>query len=457
MPKNIEIPFALQMGDTGASQNSRETLVNMYVELAPSGIKQIIRRQRPGLQSVTANVGEKRCIERHKGNHYIVSGPTLYRYNGITLTSIGTLASSTGRCTMIFNDNDQIMVSDGTVAYWYNGTILQTVSLPDGVTCGNLAYLSGYGIFNQPGTGKFYITGVNDFSAVDPLDFATAESSPDYLVRVFVDHNELWLAGINSTEVWQLTGGADFPFTAFGNAQLERGCGAAMSYAAEDNTVFFLGDDGIVYRADGYRPVRVSNTAVEEALLTATAGGKLAADALIYTWRGSKFYVLTIPGEMTLVHNISAGLWARAKTYNLPWWRVMGSAGHQSDYYLTPSGVCRLAAVNKDEGGILARGGISSPGYADGRRISVPEFFLDAEVGRAATGITPQVMLRVALDGETFGNEKWRTLGAIGKYLHRAMWRNLGQGRKPTLEIMVTDDFEFTVTTARAAVSVASS
>ncbi len=38
------------------------------------------------------------------------------------------------------------------------------------------------------------------------LDFATAESSPDILLTTFVDHNELWLAGKDTIEIWQNTG-----------------------------------------------------------------------------------------------------------------------------------------------------------------------------------------------------------------------------------------------------------
>lgn len=456
-PKNIEVPFAIQEGAAGATQNSRETLINMYAEVTNSGIAKIIRRQRPGLTSIYTLAGEKRCIEKHKSNHYLVAGSTLYKFDGTILTTLGMLSSQTGRCTMIFNDNDQIMVSDGSVAYYWNGLTLQTVTLPAGVTCGNLAYLGGYGIFNQPGTGVFWITGPNDFSTVDALDFATAESSPDNLVTVFTNHNELWLAGTATTEIWQLSGGSDFPFTPYTNAQIERGTSAALSYGSEDNTLFFLGDDKIVYRADGYRPMRVSNAAVEDAITGVSATALAGANCHLYTWRGSKFLTLTFGSELSLQYNIGTGLWNRAKTFGYDYWNVIGSNGHRSDYLLTIAGISQLAKVNKDEGGILFRGGVSAPGYASNKRMTVAEFYLDAEVGRAALGVEPQVMLRCALDGETFGNERVKTLGTTGAYRNRAVWRGMGQGRKPVLEIGVTDDFEFTITSARATVSVATS
>lgn len=457
MSKLLDLPFALQEGDAGATQNSQENLVNMYAEVVqrPNGESTIIRRQRPGLVSRTAQTGEKRCVERHKNLHYMVIGNTLYSYNGASLTALGTLATNTGRCSMVFNDNDQIMVSDGTTLKYWNGTTLNSVSVPaSDFTPGHLAYISGYAVVVNQGTGQFFITAANDFSTIDALDFATAESSPDALVTVFVDHNEIWLAGARTTEVWQVTGGTDFPMTPLSNAQLERGCGAEWSYAAEDNTVFFLGDDWNVYRADGYRPARVSTHAVEDQLAGLSADDKAAASAMIVTWRGHKFYVLTFGESLTLALDIGTGLWWQAETYGYDYWRVLGSAGHKTDYFLTPAGICTMGAVNTDESAIMRRGGVSAPGNAQGKRITIHAFHLDCEVGRAAIGVEPEVMLRFAKDAEQYGTVRTRSLGTTGAYRRKVVYRNLGQGRKPVIELFLTDDAEFTIHATRCEATV---
>lgn len=445
MAKLIDAPFALQEGDNGAVQNSRETLRNMFAEIVQSGEAQIIRRSRPGLVSARALTGEKRCIERHGSTHYLIVGNTLYSYAAGTLTTLDTLDTGTGRCSMIFNDNDQIMISDGSFLYYWNGTALNLVTLPVGVTPGHLAYLSGYGIVVSAGTGVFYITAANDFSAIDALDFATAESSPDPLVTCFVDHNELWLAGERTTEVWQLTGGTDFPFSPLSNAQLERGCGAEFSYAAEDNTVFFLGDDDIVYRADGYRPAKVSSLAIDDAIALVSDEAKETAYATIFTWRGHKFYTLTFPGELTVQYNISTGLWNRADSFGYDYWRMMGSAGHHSDYYLTNTAICTLGRVNTDEDVRIRRGGVSAPGNANGQRITIHELRVDVEVGRVAADGQALLMMRVARDGETFGNVRSISLGDTGNYRKQIVFRGLGQGRKPVVELFCTDNVELTI------------
>lgn len=449
-----EIPFAIQEGATGVPQNSRETLVNMYAEQPPSGRSKLVRRQRPGLAVAKADTGQKRAIERHRGITYAVIGATLYSFDGTTLKFIGSLAtddstkgdnSAGGRCSMIFNDNDEILISDGQSLWKSDGSTVSRLALPSGVTAGHLTYLGGYGILSDVGTGKFYITGLNDFTSVSALDFATAEQSPDNLVRVYADR-ELYLAGSETTEIWQFTGNSDFPFQLIGNATMKRGCSAALSYAAEDNTVFFLGDDLCVYRVEGYRPSRISTHAVEERIRGYPAASVSGAWAFTYTVRGHKFYVLTFPDAGTEVFDMATGLWHRADSYGFPHWRVVGSLNGPSTYVLGPGGIDTLSdGLSTDEGGIMVRKAISAPGYADGNRITMYDFWLDAEVGRAPANTDANVMLRIALDGETFGNERVRSLGAIGEYDRRAIWRQLGTGRRPTIEVSMSDATPFNI------------
>lgn len=440
----LEVPFASQEGASSVEQNSRERLINMYASIEVSGKKRLIRRQRPGVQLVQALAGESRCIERNKGIHYIIKEGSLYSYNGSLLTKLGDIGTNTGRCTMVFNDNDQILISDGLTGYCWNGTDIVDVSTP--VSIGPVAYQGGFGIFGVPYEGQFYITGINDFTSVNGLDFATAESSTDNIVRVFVDHNEIWLFGQTSTEIWQLSGGLDFPFSRFSNAQLERGCLAVYSVCADDNTVFWLGDDRVFYRADGYRPIVISNPSIDEIVEKIPADIRSKADAFVYTTFGGKFYTVRFPGYVTLQFNIKTGFWNVAKTFGKNDWEILGSAGHNVDFYLTSSGIVKLVSgLSTDEGGIISRGGVSAPIYTDGSRGAIRAFFVDVEYGRAPVNQQAKIMMRVARDGETFQNELWRDFGKIGEYTHRAVWRNIGMGRQFTFELTVTDPVEFSI------------
>ena len=453
----VEVPFAVQAGESSVTQNSRETMMNMYSEIEVSGRKQLIRCQRAGLRRLVANAGTKRAHEHNDGDgyDYLVIGNTFYRFDGVTLTSLGTIASTVGRCWIIFNDNNDAMISDGSQGYVWDGATIATITTPDNVPVGPLAYQGGWGLFPVPGTGQWYITGINDFANVDALDFATAEANPDPLVRIFIDHNQALLCGKRTIEVWQLTGASDFPFQPLTNSQVQRGLAAPNAIVAEDNTTAFIGDDRVVYRLEGYRPVRISNGPIERAILDVTAASMADCEAFSYTSGGQKFLVFRFPGELTVQFNLATGLWNYCSTYGHDDWRMLGSAGGHSRYFSTPTGIVALdETLNTDEDGIMQRLVRGAPGDAGGLNLSVVKFELDCQVGRSPVGSTASVMLRMAPDGETFGMTKTRSLGDTGHYNQRLVWRNLGQGRRPTIEVSITDDARFAIMAALAEVEV---
>lgn len=448
---DVEIPFANQAGASAVPQNSREILVNMFSEVEASGRRRINRRQRMCLALVEELSGEKRVIERGPdGTHYLVVGNKFYEFDGTTLSEEGTLDTSTGPCAIVFDDNGDVGISDGETLYHWTGVTFSEPTTQSDV--GTLTFIGGFAVYNEPGSGRFWWSAVNDMQAWDGLDFATAEGKPDILLRVWADHNELWLLGSQTIEVWPLSGGGDSPFSR--TASMQRGCGAALSVISEDNSVFWLGDDGVYYRADGYRPMRVSSHTIERLIAELTAEERADCRAFAYTDQGHKFITLVFPGALTVQYNVATGLWNKCKTYERDDWDVLGSQFTQADYVLSGGGVSQLQrGINTDNGEVVERGGIAAP---ISKRVIVHHFFLDCEVGRAGEGVNPQIMLRVARDGETFTNETWRSVGAgeIGDYGRRAVWRNLGMGRRMTIEVMTTDDFEFSILGADANIKV---
>jgi hypothetical protein len=456
---SMELPFATQAGESSVSQNSRETLMNMYSEIDVSGRKRLIRRQRAGLRRLIANSGTKRAHEHNDfdGYDYLIIGNTFYRFDGVTLTSLGTISSTVGRCWIIFNDNNDAMISDGFRGYIWNGTSIATITTPDNVPVGPVAYQGGWGIFSVPNTGQWYITAVNDFDNVDALDFATAEAYPDPLVRIFIDHNQALLCGTRTIEVWQLTGAADFPFQPLTNSQIQRGLAAQCAIVSEDNTTAFLGDDRVIYRLEGYRPVRISTGPIERAILGVSDASLADCEAFSYTSGGQKFIVFRFPDELTVQFNLATGFWNYCSTFGYDDWRMLGSAGGYSKWFSTPTGIVAIdESLNTDESGILQRLARGAPGDANGLKLSVTKFELDCEVGRSLPAAAAQVMLRFSKNGEEWGNTKTRSLGEIGHYDQKVIWRNLGQGRRPTIEVSCTDDVRFTIMAALAEVEVES-
>ncbi len=463
----VELPFATQEGQSSSPQNSRERLVNMYVEVETDARRKIIRKQRACTVFYTEGIGtSRRLIEKFGDTNYYLSDDTLYTigaYNDApasfaTIPAAG--AGRTNRVTMVVDDNGSVFISDGIAGYYCpsTGGAMSVVSTPTAV--GPVTFLAGYGIYSVPGAQQFYVSGLNNLNSWNALDFASAESRSDDLVRPFADHDELWLFGTRTIEIWGLSGGTDFPFAALTNATIQQGCAAALSVASGDNGIFWLGDDLLVYRTQGFQPVRISTHSEERLIADIPAGIRSDAEAFIYTLKGHKFYTIRFPGYLTLQYNIATGLWNEASTFGHNDWDIVGPNGTFADYVLTAVNVCTLDdSVNQDdESTTLLRKAISAPIWADGKRVSLRSFFLDVEVGRAPiTTSDPQIMLRYAPDGETFGNIRSRSVGNIGEYQTRVIWRNVGFGRRGTVEISATDDFPLKIVGSDGNISVASS
>jgi hypothetical protein len=64
-------------------------------------------------------------------------------------------------------------------------------------------------------------------------------------------------------------------------------------------------------------------------------------------------------------------------------------------------------------------------------------------------GQDPQAMLRWSNDGgSTWSNEHWVTIGKIGQYLNRAIWRRLGWSRDRIFEVALTDPIKAVIVSA---------
>jgi hypothetical protein len=228
-----------------------------------------------------------------------------------------------------------------------------------------------------------------------------------------------------------------------------------MSIVKEDNTVFWLGEDGLVYNAPGYSAAVVSTRTVDRLIEQVPKEEWVNARGHVYVLEGNKFYVLTFPDRLTIQYNMATGLWNEARTYLKNHWEIVGSAGATVDYFLGESGLVEL--VNDlcvDEGVVMEQGGISATTFSEGKRIAISMWLLEAEAGGSATNENLEVRLRVSRDGKSFGNERSRTLGLTGEYNKRAVWRNLGQARSFAFEIMTTSPTPLKITNTFGAVEV---
>ena len=286
-------------------------MINLYPELVPEGGKEPAFLSRaPGLRLLAyVGNGPVRGLWTFGDYAYAVSGSKFYQINDAwVVTEKGTVTGS-GPVSMVDNGT-QLFIAAGATGYIYNANtdVFAQITDPDFPGATTVGFIDGYFVFNEPNSQKFWVTALLDGTSVDPLDFASAEGSPDDLVALIVDHREVWLFGQTSVEVWYNAGLPDFPLSRIQGAFNEIGCVAPFSVAKLDNGVFWLGADargrGIVYRSEGYNGKRISTHAVEWQIQEYVD----ISDATAYTYQqdGHSFYVLNFPtADITWVYDVA--------------------------------------------------------------------------------------------------------------------------------------------------------
>jgi len=361
-----------------------------------------------------------------------------------TATAISLEAIPAGHVFMAAGNGYLVWTAGGN-AYWTDGSDAGKINDPDLPKVSSVAYTDGYWIFVEQDTGRWFVTAINNPKDINALDFASAESQPDDIKRVIVAHREVWLLGTETIEVWQNTGNADFPFERYNPAAIDRGIMSAASAAVLDNAIFWVGDDSIVYRGEGYTPSAISTPEVSKAIDVCSDKAGIVG----FTWsqEGHVLYALRLPGVSTWIYDASTQLWHERETFGRDLWRAGTHAKVYGKHVVgddTTGGLYTLDFGTYTDGGGILHTDIYFPQiWADDRRFVTHRFQADFEVGVGLTtgqGSNPQAMLQWSNDGGfTWSNEHWRSLGSIGVRRRRVMWRRLGAARQRTYRLRITD------------------
>ena len=427
--------------------------VNLFPEaISEGGYTGGFLNRTPGLRKIaTVGIGPIRGLWTHSTNGvdaYVASGNEFFKMlPDYSYTKLGNI-SGTGPVSIADNGN-QLFIACGAKAYLYDepANTFQQITDPDFYGAETVCYIDGYFAFNQPGTQIIWVTDIFNGAAINPLAFAAAESTPDKVVAVVSNNREVWVFGTGTTEVWYDAATTPFPLAPLQGAYNEVGCVAPFSISKLDNSLFWLGADprgyGIVYRNQGYTAKRVSTHAVEYAI---QSYGDIT-DAISYTYQqeGHAFYVLNFPSaNKTWVYDVATGAWhERASWFNGSFMRHRGQCqmNFNSETVVGDYENGNLYAFDLDvyaDNGAIQKWVRSwrplPPNQNNLKRTAQHTLQLTCESGvglNLGQGQDPQVMLRWSDDGgHTWSNEHWISMGKIGEYGYRAIWRRLGMTTK---------------------------
>lgn len=400
--------------------------------------------------------GKVRCVYRtSRDTAYVVINQNVYFLAAnFVLVPVGVIADNQSQ--IIMSDNGIVVVLvDGPNGWVINMADNQFAQIVDPNFYGAdfVAFIDTFLVFNVPRTNQFYLSlGYADFAmftsgnAFDPLDIAAKTGFSDNIVGIIAVHNELWLIGELTCEVWVGTGAADFYFQRQQGAFIQHGCAAKYSITQQDNLVFFVMQDqqgrGIIVQGEGYQLKEISTPRVvsdirKYADMTDGIGMCFQVD-------DHPYYSIVFPtADRGWLYDLKTGLWSE--------WLWLDSNGN----FHRPRANCAAFVYGRNVVGDWENGNILElnpdvfTDYTNTatpisrvktfphilgdkfQRISGRTFTADMEPGTTDDlEDDPKVWLSWSDDrGATYGNAIPQSLGRTGQYLTTLSWNRLGQSR----------------------------
>ena len=404
---------------------------------------------------------QNRGAHEMAGKPYFVNGDSLYRLDetivGTTatysLTRIGAV-SGTSRVSMADNGTQLMVLVPGGDGYIYNHVtdVYSQITDPDFTANGDpqyVAFVDGYFVVTTD-SKKFIVSALNDGLNYNALDFGTAESDPDDIVAPVVFKNQLFISGGQTFEAFQNIGGADFPFQRTG-LFLQKGCYAPNSIVNSQDTFMWVGGGenelAAIWALNGNSTVKVSTTAIDSILagLTETQVSNIYAWA--YARKGAYFIGFALPNT-TLVYDITTQRWHERKSYidgSLGAYRVASIAKAYGKIFCGDTVDGRIGELTADVyteyGNTIIRRVATQPFQNNMQSVFFPSLELTVESGVGNSAVTdPQIVLERSKDGKTWSDPIPRSIGKIGEYQRRAIWRRNGRaGRFEVFRFTLTD------------------
>lgn len=451
----MRIPFSNGFYRSDSRPLSAQEAINCFPEPQEAeGISETAVLGTPGI-SLELTTGSD-SVDANRGGHvmanvaYIVNGSSLYKVNSDgTSESIGTI-DGFQRVVMSDNGTQLFVLVPGLKGYVYtvSGGLVEVTD--EGFTANGIptyvTFVDGYFVFTT-NAKRFISSAINDGTNYDSTDVGTANSDPDELTACIVLNNQLYLIGTETIEQFaNRPRGADFPFQRTGNFA-DYGSSAPYSIIKTSGSIWFVGssvDEPVgVYQYSGTgQPQKVSTRPIDTLLQSLSSDDIKVINAWAYSQVGHYFIGFNL-GSTSIVYDLSTGLWHERKS----------TITYSDDVSVQTR--CRISCVLPVYGKLLVGdlfdgrvGSLSTEVYAEYgehiiRRVvgqpfvnqmmsfTVPSLEATIESGVGNSDVAdPQLTMERSLDGKTWTDSRKASMGKIGEYEKRQIWRKLGRAAR---------------------------
>lgn len=455
---------------TGSSYKSRslplsaQVTRNLYPELVDniSAKSRFVLHGFPGMKLFGTASGTDRGMFEHLGTVYRVLSTALYSVDSSgTHTLLGTIAG-TARCIFDGIGSSVVIANGSGTVYVWDGSTLTTVTDVDLESPLCVTHINNQIIYDGDG-GRFASSDVGDATAINSLNYATAESNADDLIRPYTFQQLVYMMGDKTIEPWYNSGVGNPPFDRVEGGIIPVGLLARYSVSNNDKFLYFLGDDNGIYQVVSSNLKKVSTIAIDRTI----AGYDTASDAIgwCFSLEGQNFYKITFPSaDKSFCYSESSDQWfevssgidggrSRANSHAFAFRRNLVGDKDSGNLYewdidtYTDAGdvIVRIRDTGPLHGELLG---------AAGKRVEMDRFELIMETGVglvSGQGSDPVVMLQVSDDGgKTFSTERWGKIGKLGQYKWKVEWHALGSFLQRIVRLKMSDPVFYSIHGASA-------
>jgi hypothetical protein len=429
----VPLQLGAQSGEAASPPVSSERLINGYLEQTPRGKAPTPIYGTPGF-SAFATTGEVRAMCAVADRLFAVNTTALVEIESDgTVTALGNIPAGT---VDIASDGTNVVVTVNGAIYVYNGSTVTEETDPDAPDASSVEYLNGFYVYTEEDAEQFFISPQNDpLGNYDALDFDSADTSPDKLVRTRRVGRDLLLFGKESVEFWFYSGDPTFPISRYQDTPIDIGLIGVRAEAATNETVFWIASDKTVRRLDGRTATRISTFAIEKEIESWSDASLTVATA--HVWQGHLFVVFRNP-DGCIVWDQATQLWHERQSYGEDTWSVSHYAYAYGKHLVGGAQVYELGGY--DEAGAVLPFEMVTPWLDNqGERFSVNEVELRMEAGVGSLTLDPQVTLQRTEDGEIWSTALTRTFGKQGERFRRVIFSRQGMSRGCAFKIRITD------------------
>lgn len=412
--------------------------VNLVPVPKDNGISKGYLAPADGIAQVGTGPGVDRGGFNWLGTHYRVMGTKLVSIASNNVVSILGDVGGSGQVSFDYSFDFLAIASSGSLFY-FSGTTLTKVTDPDLGTVVDVMWIDGY-FLTTDGT-SLIVTDLDDPFAVNPLKYGSSEADPDPMLGLLKIQNEVVALNRYTIEIFDNVGGDLFPFQRIEGAMIQKGVLGTYCKCEFIDAIAFLGsgkkEAPAIYIGANASANKISTREIDQILATYTEQQLSTSVLEKRIDKGHQHLLVHLP-DRTLVYDA-----AGSAAVGEPMWFYLTSGLDGFSQYPARNFVwvfdgwkcgdpasSRLGQLDSSistQYGDMARWEFGTTIiYGEGNGAVFHELELVCLTGRVAPGKNPAISTSYSIDGQTWSDEKFVTVGTIGTRNNRIAWRRQG-------------------------------